>query len=87
MREARPFVIAVVAALGLGAYGFAWFGWPLYLAIGAGALVGTILLVLATSLGDDPAAADAAWREAAPDLAGRGPEAASEGARDGEVRR
>ena len=63
-------VVVVVAAI------FAtWVGWPVPLSIVVGAVFGLVMLIVATSLGDDPTAADAAWRARAGDLgqgAGRG---------------
>lgn len=47
-----------------------WIGWPGFLAVGAGAIFGVAFLVVATSLGDDPRAADEAWRKHAADLVG-----------------
>ncbi len=47
-----------------------WIGWPGFLAVGAGALFGVAFLVVATSLGVDPRAADEAWRRHATDLVG-----------------
>ena len=49
-----------------------WIGWPGFLAVGAGALFGVAFLVVATALGDDPRAADEAWRRHAADLVARG---------------
>jgi hypothetical protein len=50
-------------------FGF-WLHWPGFIAFGAGAIFGVAFLIVATSLGDDPRAADEAWRAAAPDLVG-----------------
>lgn len=47
-----------------------WIGWPGFLAVGTGAVFGVAFLVVATSLGDDPRAADEAWRRHAADLVG-----------------
>jgi hypothetical protein len=47
-----------------------WIGWPGFLAVGAGAIFGVAFLLVATSLGDDPRAADEAWRRHAADLVG-----------------
>lgn len=47
-----------------------WIGWPGFLAVGAGALFGVAFLVVATALGDDPRAADEAWRRHTTDLVG-----------------
>jgi hypothetical protein len=56
-----------------------WIGWPGFLAVGAGAIFGTAFLVVATSLGVDPRAADEAWRQRAGDLTGARPAAAADG--------
>jgi hypothetical protein len=47
-----------------------WIGWPGFLALGTGAIFGVAFLIVATSLGDDPSAADDAWRAQAADLVG-----------------
>jgi hypothetical protein len=64
----RAAIIAVLVGLGAGLYFALWFHWPTFLAVAVGAFMAIVLLMIASSLGDDPAAADAAWREAAPDL-------------------
>ena len=64
----RATVLGVGVGLAIGLYLAAGSGWPTYLAIAVGAFVGLVLLVIAASLGDDPGAADAAWRAAASDL-------------------
>ena len=69
----RALVIAIGLGLGVGVYVQAWLHWPTFLAVAIGAVMAVVLLLLAASLGEDPAAADAAWREAAPDLVGRPP--------------
>jgi len=65
---ARVAIIAVLVGLGAGLYFALWFHWPTFLAVAVGAFMAIVLLMIASSLGEDPAAADAAWREAAPDL-------------------
>ena len=67
----RALAIALVLGLGVGVYVQARLHWPTFLAVAIGAVMAIVLLLLAASLGEDPAAADAAWREAAPDLIGR----------------
>lgn len=47
-----------------------WIRWPGFLAVAAGAIFAVAFLIVATALGDDPRAADEAWRAAAPDLIG-----------------
>ncbi len=64
----RALAIAAVVGLGVGGYVQLWIHWPTPLAVAIGAAMAIILLMIAASLGDDPAAADAAWRAAAPDL-------------------
>ena len=67
----RAVALAVAVGLGVGLYVQLWLRWPTFLAVAAGALMAIVLLMIAASLDDDPAKADAAWREAAPDLVGR----------------
>jgi hypothetical protein len=64
----RAAILAVLVGLGAGLYFALWFHWPTFLAVAVGAFMAIVLLMIASSLGEDPAAADAAWREAAPDL-------------------
>jgi hypothetical protein len=64
----RVVLLALVIGVAVGAYFVLWFHWPTFLGVGAGAVMTILLLLVAASLGDDPAVADAAWREAAPDL-------------------
>jgi predicted MFS family arabinose efflux permease len=65
---ARAAILALVVGIGAGLYFALWFHWPTFLAVAVGAFMAIVLLMIASSLGEDPAAADAAWREAAPDL-------------------
>jgi predicted MFS family arabinose efflux permease len=67
----RSAIVAVLVGLGAGLYFALWFHWPTFLAVAVGAFMAIVLLMIASSLGEDPAAADAAWREAAPDLVTR----------------
>lgn len=69
----RAVALAIGLGLGVGAYAQAWLHWPTFLAVAIGAVMAIVLLLLAASLGEDAAAADAAWREAAADLVGRPP--------------
>lgn len=69
----RALAIAIGLGLGVGIYVQGWLHWPTFLAVAVGAVMAIVLLLLAASLGEDPAAADAAWREAAADLVGRVP--------------
>ena len=68
MPGARVAIIAVLVGWGAGLYFALWCHWPTFLAVAVGAFMAIVLLMIASSLGEDPAAADAAWREAAPDL-------------------
>ena len=64
----RALALAIAVGLGVGAYVQLWLHWPTFLAVAIGAVMTIVLLLLAASLGGDPGLADAAWREAAPDL-------------------
>jgi predicted MFS family arabinose efflux permease len=68
MPGARAVVAALAVGLVVGGYVGLWLHWPTFLAVAAGAVMAIVLLLIASSLGDDPAGDDAAWREAAPDL-------------------
>jgi hypothetical protein len=68
MRGFRALAIAAVAGLLPALYFALWFKWPTFLAVGVGAVVAVVMLMVIASIGSDPAAEDAAWREAAPDL-------------------
>lgn len=73
MPGARTVLAAVALGVAVGVYLQAWIHWPTFLAVAVGALMIVSILLLAASLGQDDAAADAAWRTAAPDIAGRDP--------------
>lgn len=73
MPSVRTVLAALVVGLAVGAYLRALVGWPTLLAVAVGALMVVLILLAAASFGEDDAAADAAWRAAAPDLAGRDP--------------
>jgi hypothetical protein len=61
---------SLATAITVGLLFLLWIGWPGFLAVGAGAVFGVAFLVVATALGDDPRAADEAWRAQAADLIG-----------------
>lgn len=61
---------SIAVAIAVAVVFLLWIGWPGFLAVGAGAIFGVAFLIVATALGDDPSAADAAWREQARDLVG-----------------
>ena len=65
----RALGIAAVVGVGVGGYFQLWIHWPTPFAVAIGATMAITLLLIAASLGEDSAAADAAWRAAAPDLA------------------
>jgi len=73
MPAIRTVLAALVAGAALGIYLQRFAGWPTFLAVAIGAVMVVFILLVAASLSDDDAAADAAWRAAAPDLAGRDP--------------
>jgi hypothetical protein len=64
----RAVLVAIVAGLLPALYFGLWFHWPTFLAVATGAIVSIIMLMVIASIGPDPAAEEAAWREAAPDL-------------------
>jgi hypothetical protein len=45
-----------------------WAGWPGYVAIGVGAFFGVGFLIIAATLGEESATADAAWRSRSADI-------------------
>ncbi len=70
--------MSAVSGLAVGLYFELWLHWPTFLSIATGATLAVVMMLFATSLGDDPARADAAWRAAAPDLVARDRAAASD---------
>lgn len=84
MPGARAILAALAVGLAVGAYLQAWVRWPTFVAVAVGAVMVVFILLVAASIGDDDAAADAAWRAAAPDVAGRDPgRSPAQGADDG----
>lgn len=73
MAGGRTILAALAVGIAVGVYLQAWIGWPTFLAVAVGAVMAVLILLVAAALGQDDAAADAAWRAAAPDLAGRDP--------------
>jgi hypothetical protein len=65
---ARTVAVAIGVGLVAAIYVELWIHWPTFLAVALGAVMAILLLMVASSLGEDPARADAAWRDAAPDL-------------------
>ncbi len=68
MSGSRALLVSLGAAAAITVFLLLWWRWPLALGLGTGALLGGLVLMTSVSLGADPAEADAAWREAAPDL-------------------
>lgn len=64
----RTLLIAGSTSLGLVLYLVLWFRWPITLALALGVLMATLVVMTTASISEDPATADRAWREAAPDL-------------------
>ena len=73
MPSLRAILAALAVGIVVGVYLQRLVGWPTFLAVAVGAVMGVLILVVAASFGEDDAAADAAWRAAAPDIAGRDP--------------
>ena len=68
MAGVRAVLIALGVGAGVAAYATLWWHWPLTLGAVVGVVLGGLTLTGMVSVGTDPAAADAAWRAAAPDL-------------------
>jgi hypothetical protein len=68
VRGFRAVIIAAVAGLIPAVYFAAWFKWPVFLAVGVGAVVTVVMLMVIASVGSNPESEDAAWRDAAADL-------------------
>jgi hypothetical protein len=68
MAGLRAILIALGVGAGIAAYATLWWHWPLAIGAGVGILLGGLALTGMVSIGPDSAAADAAWRVAAPDL-------------------
>ena len=69
MPDPRGLLVAIGVGAAIAVFTLLWWHWPLALSIGGGILLGGLTLTGTISIGQDAAAADAAWREAAPDLA------------------
>ena len=65
----KTFLIAVLSGAALAAFFTLFWRWPPAVGLGVGVLTSAVVLLTSVSLGTDPARADRAWREAAPDLA------------------
>lgn len=64
----RSLAVGLALGVAIGVYLETALRWPTFLSVGIGAVMALIVLLIAASVGDDPEAADAAWRAEAPDL-------------------
>ena len=64
----KTIVIAALSGAGLALFFTIIWRWPAAVGLGAGVLTSAVVLLTSVSFGVDPARADQAWREAAPDL-------------------
>ena len=69
MPDLRSLFVSIGVGAGIAAFTILFWRWPLAMGVGAGILMGGLALTGTISIGHDAAAADAAWRAAAPDLA------------------
>ena len=65
----KSFIIAILSGAGLALFFTIFWRWPAAVGLGVGVLTSAVVLLTSVSFGIDPARADRAWREAAPDLA------------------
>ncbi|MEO8463094.1 MAG: hypothetical protein ABI555_07765 [Chloroflexota bacterium] len=68
MPDLRAILISAGVGVGVAAYLTLFWHWPLVGGGGIGIILGGLALVGSLSVGKDPAEADAAWRDASPDL-------------------
>jgi hypothetical protein len=64
---------AVVAGASVALLFRMWMGWPGYVAVGVGVFFGVGFLIIAATLGEESAKADAAWRSRSADILGPPP--------------
>lgn len=64
----KTFLIAVLSGAGIALFFTLFWRWPAAVGLGAGVLTSAVVLLTSVSFGIDPARADQAWRDAAPDL-------------------
>src|SRR5262249_12855503 len=69
MPGSRSLAIAVISGGVLALFFTVIWRWPAAIGLGVGVLAAALVLLTSVSFGIDPARADRAWREAAPDLA------------------
>ena len=70
MSGPRLLAVALGVTVLVGGVFMLWLHAPFVVSILGAAAFGAVFMLVAASLGNDPAAADAAWRAAAPDLSG-----------------
>ena len=68
MPDRRAVITALLVGGAIGAYFLFWWRWPLVAALVVGLVIGGLTLVGTMSVAKDPAIADDAWREAAPEF-------------------
>jgi len=66
--DLRALLVSLGVGLGIAAYTTLWWHWPLAVGGGVAIVMSGLALVGTVSIGTDPAAADAAWRAAAPEF-------------------
>jgi hypothetical protein len=64
----KTFFIAVLSGAAIAVFFTLFWRWPPAISLGVGVLTSALVLLTSVSIGVDPARADRAWREAAPDL-------------------
>lgn len=68
MPSIRGLLISIGVGAVVAAYTILWWRWSVPAGLGVAVLLAGLTLMTSAAFGRDPAAADAAWREAAPDL-------------------
>lgn len=68
MPDFRGLLISIGVGAVVAAYTIAWWRWSVPAGLAVALLLAGLTLMTSAAFGRDPAAADAAWREASPDL-------------------
>lgn len=68
MPSVRGLLIAIGVGAVVAAYTILWWRWSVPAGLGVAVLLAGLALMTSAAFGRDPAAADAAWRDAAADL-------------------
>ena len=68
MPDRRAITVSLMVGLGIAGFTVLWWHWAPAIGGGLGVLLGGLTLIGTAAVGGSQAAADAAWREAAPDL-------------------